>query len=139
MVQIAAALIILYLGFPLIVMIFTGIFEAFITFVVFAFKVISSCISFFQNLFNSLPPESQAGKSEIKINKNLLSEVVSTMNIETEINIGTASSVTTGNDTDNNWRIIGTIRHNKNCRYFTNKYAISCTSNTGVACKICGG
>jgi hypothetical protein len=168
MVQIAAALIILYFGFPLIVTIFSGIFEAFITFVVFAFKAISSCISFFQGLFNSSPPEvqvekresstnsvkidaddlSQINKSEIEANEknsiNLTTDELRlgaspTQGIKNVSNAGVINRVFPENYADDNWRVIGTIRHNTNCRYFKSKHAISCSSNSGVACKLCGG
>ena len=80
MLEIAAAIIILYFGFPLIVTVFSGILEAFATFVAFTFKVISNCISLLQSLFNSLPPTSPAGKHEssnnsIKIDADDLSQI----------------------------------------------------------------
>jgi hypothetical protein len=168
MLEIAAAIIILYFGFPLIVTVFSGILEAFATFVAFTFKVISNCISLLQSLFNSLPPTSPAGKHEssnnsIKIDADDLSQIEKseiganekhsrgletdelrlgaspTNGIKNVINTDAIERVFPEKYADDNWRVIGTIRHNTNCRYFKSKHAISCSSNSGVACKLCGG
>ena len=43
------------------------------------------------------------------------------------------------NYVDDNWRLVGLVRHNTNCDYFKSKNAVSCGSRDGVPCKICGG
>lgn len=61
---------------------------------------------------------------------------------ETEINVVPVTKnekLKEMNYVDDNWRLVGLLRHNTNCDYFKSKNAVSCGSRDGVACKICGG